>query len=498
MLREFWKFFRPRPKQRIEEQASPVGEGTPRREWVNERIQRRVSHARIQVGLDFGTSATKATYRVLGVENPQVRPILFEHQSANYPRYCLPSLGSFTEDGQLVLGIEADAHLAGRPWGEGLTRFKMLVAGAQDSRYLDEKLRNRYDAYVRKTIGSEDGCSPEALAATYLAYAMRLIRGALEREVRASSVDISFNTCVPIDQRENNRVFAGFQRVVATAERLEKSQDREDKPGRKWLEVAAELLSVTKYDETDANTRLFLVPEAVASVAAYLVSLRKRAGIHALYDIGAGTTDLSIFNLDVSRTRGTTNFWYAARSIPMGTGQIEERVAELRRDTDTDTNPGDIIAALSTPGGINREELNAVRDGLATIWDRTSKGWSQAFKYHLRKSSEWSADKVQVFLAGGGASLSGASATFRECPLMQRWGPYPCSLLPAPDGYDSRNGVAPFARMSVAYGLSIPIPELEVNLMPSESPDHTPPPPPPSGRYTPSSDDEMIPKPGWI
>jgi hypothetical protein len=497
LLRGFWKSFRRAPK-RIEEPPSLVEDGRARPERVSDQIRRRVSHATVQVGLDFGTSATKATYRILGAENPQVRPILFRHKSANYLPFCLPSLGSFTEDGQLLLGIEADAHLASRPWGEGLTRFKMLVAGDQDARYLDKKLRDRYDSYVRRTVGDESMCSPEALAATYLAYAMRVIRRELAREVQATTIDISFNTCVPIDQRENNLVFAGFQRVVATAERLEKMRDPNDNPSREWLEVATELLPVTKYDDNDTNTRLFLVPEAVASVAAYLVSLQKRAGIHALYDIGAGTTDLSVFNLDVSRTRGTTNFWYSARSIPMGTGQIEERLAEGRRGTESVINPEEILAALNTPGGNDRTELNSVKEDLTTIWLRTSKGWSEAFKYHLRKESEWRADKVQVFLAGGGASLSGAHATFRECPLMARWGPYPCSLVPAPDGYDSRGGVAPFARMSVAYGLSIPIPELEVNVMPSESPDHTPPPPAPSGRYTPSSDDEVIPKPGWV
>lgn len=489
MLREFWKSFRRKTEQPADKPASPADEVGPRPGWVSDQIQRRVSHVRIQVGLDFGTSATKVTYRILGEENPRVRSLLFRHNSARYPAFCIPSLGAFTEDGQLCFGIEADTYLADRPWGEGLTRFKMLVAGDQDPRYLDEKLKHRFHAYVRSNLGNESAFSPEAVAATYLAYAMRLIRQELAREVRASSTDISFNTCVPIDQRENNRVYTAFQRAIAAAERLEKSRDPGEEADIRWLEAAAELLPTSHYDDANAGTRAFLVPEAVASVAAYLVSLQKRSGIHALYDIGAGTTDLSIFNLDVSRRRGTTNFWYAARSIPMGTGQIDERLAELRRIADPHLKHRDLLAELSSLGEATQSDLNVIREELATVWRRTSKGWSDAYRLHLRKESEWRGSKVHVFLAGGGASLGTAVETFRECPLMAKWGPYSCSLLPAPDGYDSRGGVAPFARMSVAYGLSIPIPELEVNLMPSESPDHTPPSPSPSSLYSVSGDE---------
>lgn len=487
MLRDLWKSFRRRTSQSTPKQDSPAEERHTRPDTVGNQIKRRVGHLKVQVGLDFGTSATKATYRILGSENPRVRSILFRHKSSRYPSFCIPSLASFDEDGQLLLGIEADAQLAGRAWGEGLTRFKMLVAGDQDPRYLDKKLRNRFCDYIRTNLGDESAFSAEALAATYLAYAMRLVRRELAREIQATTLDVSFNTCVPIDQRENNRVFAAFQRVVATAERLDNSRKSNDQPGVEWLEAAAEFVPTAKYDEPDPNTRVFLVPEAVASVAAYLVSLQKRSGLHALYDIGAGTTDLSIFRLRVIRGKGTTNFWYAARSIPEGTGQIEDRLADMRRPSASDTN-SDILATLSAQARLTPTQSTAINEELTTIWRRTSKGWSEAFG-HLSNESEWRGDKVHVFLAGGGASLTGAVARFQQCPLVDRWGPYSCSMLPTPDGYDSRSGAAPFARMSVAYGLSIPIPELEVNLMPSESPDHTLPLSGPSSLYSPSDDE---------
>lgn len=457
MLREFWKSFRHKPEPAKEAEHAP--------------IRRRVEHLRVRVGLDFGTSATKATYRVLGAANPYVRSLLFHHNSARYPIFCIPSLGALSKRGELTLGIEADAELTNEPWGEGLTRFKMLVAGDQDSRYLDEQLRERFRSYLKRKLGSEAAFSPEALAATYIAYAMRLVSQELRREVQASSLDLSFNTCVPIDQRENSLVFAAFQRVVATAEHLDKTMPDGQPPGIKWIEAAAGFLGTARYDETDPSTRVFLVPEAVASVAAYLVSLQRRLGLHALYDIGSGTTDLSIFRLKQPRNGEATNYWYAARSIPRGTGQIEERIAKTV--SLAHLGGGDLLSAVME-NGATAAQTKTIEEELGAIWKRTSKGWSEAYG-HLSTEAEWRGDKVDVFLAGGGALLPTADAVFQECPLMPRWGPYECKMLPTPDGFDDRGGHAPFGRMSVAYGLSIPIPELPVNVMPSESPDHTPP-----------------------
>jgi len=49
--------------------------------------------------------------------------------------------------------------------------------------------------------------------------------------------------------------------------------------------------------ENDNEKRVFAVPESVAGIASYLISLRQHTGLHALIDFGAGTTDLSICNL---------------------------------------------------------------------------------------------------------------------------------------------------------------------------------------------------------
>ena len=55
---------------------------------------------------------------------------------------------------------------------------------------------------------------------------------------------------------------------------------------------------------------------------------------------------------------------------------------------------------------------------------------------------------------------------------------YGVSKLPAPEYYEPGKSRAPFERMSVAYGLAIPFPQLDDFTLPGGSPDHTPEPPP--------------------
>ena len=56
-------------------------------------------------------------------------------------------------------------------------------------------------------------------------------------------------------------------------------------------------------------------------------------------------------------------------------------------------------------------------------------------------------------------------------------GKYSVSKLPVPDNYDPGEGGAPFERMSVAFGLAIPLPQIGDFVLPSGSPDHTHAPP---------------------
>lgn len=450
------------------------------------RLQER---PRIQVGLDFGTSSTKAMWSRLNVPDSEVRAIDFGHELAGVPSYCLPSIAAFDSKGNLALGDTALRLLPEDGVPFALSRFKMLLAGGVDARYLDARNKEMFDEHVRAATGDEGNCTPESLTVVYLAFAMRRVRRRLEAELNRTDLDLSFNTCVPVDQRANSAVFERFDRTTGAAERLERHA-KDSESARSWLERAAGAL--TDGPLSADERRLFLVPEAVAGTAAYVASLRRDSGLHALIDIGAGTTDVSIFNLSLTQREGAISFWYSARSVPYGAGHIEARLRHLMREAGRTGSLAEVRKALGGERDGLADVAETLREELDRIRRRTNDAWAEAYG-HNKLQSAWTRERVKVFLAGGGALIPEAREVFSRSWVG--WGPYPCHRVPDPESYDSRRAGGPFVRISVAYGLTTPIPVLGRWVMPADSPDHTPPPAP--VRQWQQDGDQLIPRPGW-
>jgi hypothetical protein len=455
-------------------------------------IRRTQTVARIQVGLDFGTSATKVLWVRTGVPEPKISAIDFDHGIADLPRFCLPSLAAFDQRGNLLLGDVALSHMRSGPAGSALTRFKMLVAGEQDQRYLDVHTQRRFRKHVAMALRNEAVCTPEMITATYLAFVMRRVRRHLMTELDGLALDVSFATCVPVDQVQGNVVNAAFRRVVNAAELVER-EAADSESGRAWLERSAEALSRPLLDEAEA--RLDLVPEAVAATAGYVHSVQRERGIHALIDIGAGTTDVSIFNVTDWGRGDPETFWYSARSIPRGTAMLELRLADELRRAGRLSNPRSVLALLQG----DRDALPAASDlisgELETIWWRSHKAWGEAH-LHLKNEVSWKGKAVHVFLSGGGALIPEAVRVFKKSWMQSpNWGPYPCETVPEPDGYDVARVGGPYIRTNVAHGLTRPRPELGKFVLPNDAPDHTPPPLP--RREAGFDGDQLVPKYGW-
>lgn len=455
-------------------------------------IRRTQTVARVQVGLDFGTSATKVLWVRMGVADPKVSAVDFQHGLADLPRFCLPSVAAFDLRGGLLFGDVALSHLRSGPAASALTRFKMLVAGEQDERYLDRHTQWRFGEHVRLALGDESSCTPEMVTAAYLAFVMRRVRHQLTNELPGLDLDVSFATCVPVDQVQDNVVATAFRRVVNAAELLEREAS-DGESGRAWLDRAQRELSSRLLDEAEA--KVHLVPEAVAATAGYIHSMQRNRGIHALIDIGAGTTDVSIFNvLDWGRGDPET-VWYAARSIPRGTAVLEARLADELQRQGKVPNPRMVLASLQG----DRDEFPSARaliqEELETIWRRSHQAWGEAH-LHLRNETSWKGDAVNVFLSGGGSLIPESVRVFRNSWMTSpNWGPYPCRPVPEPDGYDAGRVGGPFVRVNVAHGLTRPLPELGQWVLPKDAPDHTPPPLP--RREWQFDGDQIVPNSSW-
>ena len=127
---------------------------------VGSIFRTREEKPRVQVGLDFGTSSTKAMWLRLDVPDAQVRAIDFGHELPALPSYCLPSLAAFDSKGNLLLGDAAAQALPEEGMQFALSRFKMLVAGGADPRYLDEHNQGVFSEHVKKATGDERNCTP--------------------------------------------------------------------------------------------------------------------------------------------------------------------------------------------------------------------------------------------------------------------------------------------------------------------------------------------------
>jgi hypothetical protein len=292
---------------------------------------------------------------------------------------------------------------------------------------------------------------------------------------------------MPIDHVQNNLLKDVFNRIFYWAELIENEWHKNEN-GFNPLTAARTLDNSSPKQET----KVFAVPEAVASFASYLVSLRKREGLHAIIDLGSGTTDVSICNLYLKNENPKT-FWYAARNIPTGTAKVERALADAISSSSAKSSCtlNDMCACLeSIATNENKDNSNKELDTI--VYNilrelRDSKAykntWGSAYA-HMKKDYLWK--NVEVFTCGGGSYLPHVDKTFSEPWWKNLNTKYRVTRLPVPDNFIPGSSGAAFERMSVAYGLAIPLPQLEEYILPDDCPDHTPPPLP---IYNPDSED---------
>lgn len=432
--------------------AAPLTEPTAATSRV---VRRRPRTMKVYVGLDFGTSVSKVMFNAGGAG---IRPLELPGASNGHPKFFVPSLVCVANGDRLLVGSDAHAHLSDNTSARALSRFKMLVAGMVDSRFLDERAYSRYQQCSKDWFGSADHLHPDVTAAVFIADTMRLVRKSLEEKQLADELDIEFNTCVPIDQVEHEGVKRAFDRVAAIAQRLYETTPSDQAPSLSWLDQAGALRTSVSCDQNE-STRLFVFPEAVASFATYKESLSRQEGIHALIDIGAGTTDVSIIYLALPKTKTAGTQCWSARSVPMGMGMIEDAIFDALGEANLDQ---ETLQTLLRSGKLD----SLLTSGLQRIWDATESTWSEAYG-HYPGQGRWSARRVRVFLAGGGAEFRPAQQVFsRSWKWKNSWGPYPVEVLPTPDDFAGGQSL-PFHRLSVAYGLCRPGPDLDVGILPT-------------------------------
>lgn len=442
----------------------------------------------VQVGLDFGTSSTKIVYRRL--DDDRVFPLDFGHDLSEFSSFFLPSLVAMVPGKGLVFGIEAARTLGNSNLNRGLRNLKVILAGKHHPAHSDP-ISEKIFADNLGLLGIDQGfMAEEYVCSLFLAHVMHESRKRLivAPVLKNTTPDFAWNVCLPIDHLENSDLWSIFQKVIACAEAcfqdwpaLERSNFKFESWKRHWDNADYGASGKMSYTRSSPEARVFVIPESVAQIAAYLASQEKERGLHALFDFGAGTTDVSIFSLGLD----DRCYWFSAHNLPKGGHALESKIAGILAAGDRQLSVdlkavNKILADLSRPSRNMTESLSfakaveALKDHLEDVFTLSKKVWGSASE-KLKEENQWR--NVRVFKAGGAANFRNLDHVFCR-PVCYGWDKkgvkYPIGKVPMPKNYYS-NVLAPFDRFSVAYGLSIPGPRLLDFVLPSDTPNQTPP-----------------------
>ncbi len=155
-----------------------------------------------------------------------------------------------------------------------------------------------------------------------------------------------------------------------------------------------------------------VIPEAYCSLQSLVKNGKLQGGIYLLVDIGGGTTDVALFNVNLSSKEPTI---YSVRSFALGLNDVYEKYLELSSSTITLSEVQSLFNAqkkcehmlksISNYHGRLKEQLNVISTRLEREFQRSNRaGWS------VKKL--WDAINFQVKVFSGGGSMHGYMTNF--------------------------------------------------------------------------------------
>jgi len=444
----------------------------------------------VTIGIDFGTSSTKVFFRSGQSTRETPYACLFEENPVGYPPICLPSTVCVA-DGKVYFAAKAERRLGGTVYRS----FKTCLRCRLTNRYCGhcavgvERVRPGY-----RNLPDRGGDVPaEELAAWYLAHVIAEINVRV-RANYANEVRLVYNMAAPMDVIEPIVGRDFYERALFIAERMAGTG-----VGHQGVALASLRFhyNQTKTEvpelQSEGERRTFVVAETRAGVVAYVNSRIAVPGLYALIDIGAGTTDMSIFRLggDSGGVDVRPDFYSAAVSLA-GADRVDQLVLAdfMSRAKDPKSFSwesrsewlGDLrIAKQNDKYGT--EVRSRMKDVIPEeMFEGASKkiGTELFIDYKKVLSSAYDKEKrvdrwqdMTMFHIGGGSSIVGISRVLADSPwpdIMRE--PYLRDLkLPesiACNGNDPEGDcVARHERLlMVAYGLSFPYAAIDEYTMP--------------------------------
>ena len=406
---------------------------------ASQAIPKPKSKLAITIGLDFGTAFTKV---VIGESRVHYAVPLAEHVQ-NQNEYLLPCILSIDGSGICHLGKHPAAV-------HKIDDLKMRILNGDCSRSIQIEI------------------------AAFLALVLRRSRAWLQEEhtnvYKDRIPDWFINVGLPTDSFHDKELSNIYSHIIQMAwtsslskEPLTLSLIANIEDGGLSSAVDKDLFGNLIEKRIDPE-KIGLFPEFVAQITGYVKSPLRSEKLHSLVDIGAGTVDITVFN--VWQESGDDLFPIFAKKVEKwGVNYLfEQRQAgcnfdnswslevgeDARNDEDTAklfSIDGDTLRKIDSPLGKKIQQL---------FMDELSYTKSKKDP----KSEKWKTG-VPLFLCGGGARLDFYKNIFNELADPKRKLKVVLKSLPKPNDLDiGKMKEDDYDRLSVAYGLSFSVLDL--------------------------------------
>ena len=453
----------------------------------------------VVIGLDFGTSSTKAVIHIFNFPGDPAFAVPFDEFAHESLEYLLPTKLFVKPDGYCSLKCAPDTPTS------LLTDIKV-------------GLMQTPDKSIEPVSGPSCDASAITVATAYLALVLRYARRWFITNKRDAfegfSLNWSFNLGLPAaikDQPQFKEIFG----LVGEAAWLVSQR-----PGPITTPRAKEAISDIENSASlseDVPCDFELIPEVIAEVVGYARSRFRDPGLHLLVDIGASTLDVCAFIL--SDNYGEDYFSILTADVDLlGAKRLHmERIKGLKRVVEDDQTGGDAhhrrivevhLENLFDPddplyvieGDVKlyvppcekleknfhkklEERLNDVERAFADKCERLLKRIFEALKKRRDPdSSRWSED-FPIFLCGGARGMpiyheviSGVEKWLIEWERSFVNSPTGVRLisLPKPEFLEAEIDNEFYHRLAVAWGLSYQSYNIGTYKLPSEIEDFSP------------------------
>lgn len=260
----------------------------------------------VTIGLDFGTSTTKAAIG-FGVEESHTERIFvsFSEGANSQHRLLEPTVAGF-RDGELFFGALAEAE------GLSLHKYIKMCLVCQDGKR-DPRIRTCPNCLPTRPghfgLDANTLISAEDLCALFCAIQIKHIEEVLVHiHPRNDPKAAQLHVAAPLDQigYKENSLAERFIRVFEFARRMS-SHAKNPWP----LSEALEQLRLAKQDpiQEDGVRTTVLIPETNANIQSYISRRDVEPGHFMSIDVGAGSTDVTLFWLE-KRTALRANYFH--------------------------------------------------------------------------------------------------------------------------------------------------------------------------------------------